>query len=92
MKKNPVKKVVIKKVVKKKVSEKLDMYSVVSSNIVSAGYDSIVNSLKVNFMNGTSYIFLEVPKKIFLKLIEAVSAGKYFNKNVKGKYNYKKVG
>lgn len=67
------------------------MMSVSSGNLDSAGYDECLKILHIQFNNGSLYEYYDVPKNIYLGLITASSAGKYFAEYIKGKYNYSRI-
>jgi hypothetical protein len=49
--------------------------------------------LDVQFrMNDAMYRYKDVPISIMLEMIQAESKGKYFTQNIKGKYEYEKLG
>lgn len=66
--------------------EKID---VVSSNVVSVGWSN--NRLYVDFKRG-SYVYKDVPEKVYNELLAAESKGKYMCREVKGKYDYERIG
>jgi len=46
----------------------------------------------VEFLNGTLYDYYNVPKEVFLDLLNATSKGQFFNQNIKkGGYPFSKV-
>ena len=55
-----------------------------SSALHSVAYE--VNSLFVLFNDGRLMEYLNVPKKVFLELLESDSVGRFFNLNVRNKY------
>lgn len=59
-----------------------------SSNIAGAGYDPEGQRLTVVFMSGRRYTYEEVPQDIYEALLQADSAGKFFNSNIKDQYRY----
>ncbi|MEZ8411437.1 KTSC domain-containing protein [Vibrio splendidus] len=65
------------------------MFSVSSSNIDSIGYED--ETLQIQFLNGSTYQYFDVPEHIYTGLIEADSAGKFLAENVKGTYRYSRV-
>lgn len=67
----------------------MEMIKVESSNIKQIGFEN--GTLKVEFQNGNSYKYLEVPKQLFEDLQKAESKGKFLNENIKGKYKYDKL-
>jgi hypothetical protein len=44
------------------------------------------------FNNGSIYRYTEVPADLFSRLVEAESKGKFINKEVKGVFDFEKVG
>lgn len=64
----------------------MEMVSVSSSAIESAGYDSYSQTMDIVFTNGQSYTFCGVPRSIFDGLLSASSAGTYYNQNIRGNY------
>ena len=70
----------------------IEMVEVVSSNIHSVGYDADENVLQVSFHGGALYRYLNVPENVYRGFLEADSAGRYLNTEVKGKYEYQKEG
>ena len=65
--------------------------SVESSNLKSIGYDEFLLVLEIEFKSGAVYRYYGVPSEVHDELINAESVGKYFNANVKSKYNFLKV-
>lgn len=68
----------------------MDRISIRSSNIASVGYDSVSETLEIEFDNGV-YQYSGVPKGVHSGLMSASSAGRYFHKNIKDKYACVKV-
>ena len=66
----------------------MKMIKVVSSNVVAVGYKG--NDLYVDYKSG-SYVYKDVPKKVYDGLVNAESKGKYMHANVKGKYEYLRI-
>lgn len=67
-----------------------DMIYVDSSNIEAIGYDDEAQELHVQFLSGETYIYHGVPREIFDDMVNAPSKGSYFNREVKGVYEYAK--
>lgn len=61
-----------------------------SSNLKRALYDTETKSLEVEFKNGATYEYEEVPHTIFTRLRMSESQGKYFNTEISKKFKYKK--
>lgn len=61
-----------------------------SSMLKDASYNDETEELTVTFTNGKSYTYIDVPRRTYDELINARSAGKYFNlikKDLKQKQN-----
>ena len=65
----------------------IEMVQVESSNIESVGMSG--DDLIVKFKTGATYSYKDVPIRVFIELTTAESVGRYFNREVKGKYEYK---
>lgn len=50
-----------------------------SSMLASCEYDTVTKELIVTFTNGKDYIYVDVDKQTYEDLINAPSAGKFFN-------------
>lgn len=63
-----------------------------SSNIASIGYDSISQTLEVEFLNGSIYQYYDVPEALYEGLMSADSHGKFLAEYIKkGGYRYERV-
>ncbi|NQU99157.1 MAG: KTSC domain-containing protein [Parcubacteria group bacterium] len=62
-----------------------------SSNINSVGYDEESQTLEIKFRSGGTYQYYGVPKSLYIDFINASSIGRYFYRNIKGKFNYRKM-
>lgn len=69
----------------------MEMTSVESSNIEAVGYDEDSSTLQLEFKNGGTYQYFDVPVRVFEELRDAASVGKYLAANIKGVYRYSKV-
>jgi hypothetical protein len=65
--------------------------SVYSSILKSIGYEPALKILEIEFYDGIRLQYLDVPKNIFKKLMDANSHGKFFLKNIKDKYRTIKI-
>lgn len=63
---------------------------VTSSNVVSVGYDAIIETLEVEFKNGV-YQYYNVPQPIYDQMMSAESIGKFLNVYIKPMYPCAKV-
>lgn len=62
-----------------------------SGTIKSFDYDSVTQTLRLEFDNGSIYKYHDVPDSINQGLNSAVSRGQYFNANIKEKYGHDKL-
>lgn len=69
----------------------MEMHNVDSSNVAAVGYEEDSQTLQVEFNNGSTYQYFDVPHAIFEGLLGAGSIGQYLNQNVKGTYRYSRV-
>ena len=69
----------------------MEMIPVESSNIEAVGYDGDSSTLQVEFKNGGTYQYFDVPEHIFEGLRDADSVGRYLASVIKGSYRYSKV-
>lgn len=69
----------------------MEMQNVESSNIEAVGYDEDNSTLQVEFKNGGTYQYFDVPLHIFEELRDADSVGKYLAYSIKGSFRYSKV-
>lgn len=57
-----------------------------SSNVAYFGTDIVSNRLFVQFKNGSSYIYKDVPSNLLEEIHTAESVGKYFSQYIAGKF------
>jgi hypothetical protein len=62
-----------------------------STVIANYAYDSERMLLRVTFVSGMVYEYLEVPPEIFEQMKSSFSKGIYLNKQIKGNYKFRKV-
>jgi hypothetical protein len=62
-----------------------------SSNMASVGYDAEKQILEIEFHDGTTYQYFDVPKEIYEGLMSAGSIGSYFMHNIKNEFKYQKI-
>lgn len=60
-----------------------EMLEVESSNLKAIGYDPEARELYVDFLNNSSYVYLDVPQEIYDGFLNADSKGKYLHRAVK---------
>ncbi len=69
----------------------MEMINVVSSNVAAVGYDEESQTLQVEFNNGSTYQYFDVPEDTYKGLLSAESVGKFLNQKVKGSYRYSRA-
>ncbi|CAM3720491.1 KTSC domain-containing protein [Rahnella victoriana] len=65
--------------------------NVVSSNILSIGYDPNTDTLEIEFLNGGIYEYYNVSQDIHIELMNAPSIGSYFNRNIRNNFPTQKL-
>jgi hypothetical protein len=56
------------------------------------GYDAMNLTLMIRFKTGDIYEYYKVDERTYEDLMKATSIGKYFTQNIRGKYEFKKIG
>lgn len=59
-----------------------------SSNLARFKYDDNARVLTVEFKNGGTYNYYDVPQRVFDQMKAAPSKGQFLAQNVKGVYRY----
>lgn len=70
----------------------IEKIAVASSNVEAIGYDQQSQILRVWYLNGSVYDYLNVPEIEFESLRQAPSVGAYLARSIKGSYPYQKAG
>lgn len=70
----------------------MEMKKVKSSNIDKVGYGKNTKILQVQFRNGSSYMYADVPEEMHKKIVNSSSIGSSFHSNIiKGKFRCDKI-
>ena len=64
---------------------------VTSSSVASVGYQPRTMTLEVEYGTGSVYRYFDVPADVHRELMAARSIGAYVNRNIKGKYPYRRL-
>jgi len=64
---------------------------VISSNIVSAGYEPVSETLEIEFANGGVYQYYNVPPSIYEQFLAAPSKGRFLISQIKDRFPYARV-
>lgn len=59
-----------------------------SSNVARFGYDSSAQVLTVEFKNGGTYNYFDIPEVVFEQMNNASSRGQFLAQQIKGRYRY----
>lgn len=62
-----------------------------SSTIARFGYDSSTGVLGVEFRNGGTYHYFDVPEDVFQQMAAASSKGQFLARSIKGTYRYSRA-
>ncbi|MFF1902388.1 KTSC domain-containing protein [Kitasatospora sp. NPDC058218] len=62
-----------------------------SSALRSVGYDAAHLALELEFTGGRVYVYAEVPGRVYRELLAAESLGRYFAREIRGRYAYRRV-
>ena len=63
-----------------------------SSNVSSIGYDTVTETLEVEFLSGRVYQYYGVPDHLHEQIMQASSKGQFLNYYIKNSYPYSRVG
>lgn len=69
----------------------MDMIPTSSSVVKRVGYDFATSTLHVELDSGRTYEYLNVPANVYGRFMAAASMGKFFNLEIKGKYNSREI-
>jgi lysyl-tRNA synthetase class 2 len=64
--------------------------AVESTTLARIAFDASAQSLWLEFRNGAVYRYFRVPPALYYALLEAPSKGVYFNRNIRGHFQYRK--
>ena len=62
-----------------------------SSVILSKEYFPNSKVLRITFVSGLVYDYIDVPQHVYDKMQQATSKGTFLNQHIKGIYNFKRV-
>ena len=55
-------------------------------------YNSETEVLRIRFVSGLIYDYKDVPEQVYIAMKESRSKGVFFNKYIKDKYQFTKIG
>ena len=59
--------------------------------IADYNYDPLTRILKVRYLSGSLYHYLDVPEEVYIAMKAAFSKGSFLNNHVKKNYRYEKI-
>lgn len=65
----------------------MNMITVTSNAIHSVGYDAELKILRIEFKHGRIYDFLNVPKNVYVRFLNATSKGNFYDRYIKNRFN-----
>jgi len=69
----------------------MEMLPLESSMIRAVGYDIFRQILQIQFQSAEVFAYMDVPEKIYEELMEAPSAGRYFQDCIRDRYHYIRI-
>jgi hypothetical protein len=65
--------------------------AVASSAITSIGYDAEASVLEIEFRNGRTYRYFDVPEFLHRWFMLAASKGQYFTQRIDGRFRFEEI-
>lgn len=62
-----------------------------STSIASATYAAPQGTLDIQFPDGSTYRYFNVPPSTYTGLLDAVSKGRFFHRTIRGRFEYERV-
>lgn len=59
-----------------------------SSHLASVRYRAARQTLEIEFRNGSAYRYFAVPREVFGALLRAESKGRFFNREIRERYEF----
>lgn len=61
-------------------------HPVASTAVTAVGYSKHLHALEIEFVNGAIYRYLGVPSEVYRDLLAAESKARFYDENIRGKY------
>jgi hypothetical protein len=74
-----------------KQQRRIKLVPVNSSSIHHVGYDRDTRRLFLHYEGGWLYEYFDVPDDVYVRLMNAVSIGRFVNYAIKPHYHYKRI-
>jgi len=65
--------------------------TVESKTLTTVAYDPADAVLRLEFRSRAVYCYFGVPSEVYLNLVAADSKGSYFNRNIRGRFPYRRM-
>ena len=62
-----------------------------SAVVAAITYDTATCTLRVAYVSGSVYDYLDVPEQVYMAMKKSFSKGAFLNKHIKGKYRFQKT-
>lgn len=72
-------------------TKRIKSFAMPSSVIKEMEYDKTKNILRIGFVSGMIYDYLDVPEEIFSAMRSAQSKGTFFNEHIKPHYSFRRI-
>lgn len=66
----------------------MERISVFSSFILSIGYDANENEMEVDFSDGKTLTYIDVPIDVYTDFISSISKGRFWHTNIKDVFDW----
>lgn len=63
-----------------------------SSAISAIAHNPITETTEVDFQDGTTYEYYDIPTMLVIEWIQSSSIGRFFNYNIRDNFNYSQIG
>lgn len=63
-------------------------YAPASSNIERVDFDDSTDTLTITFQGGAEYDYINVPVSVYRQMQASPSAGQFFHRQIKGRYQF----
>jgi hypothetical protein len=70
---------------------KMEKLTILANNLESVEYDFNSEKLKATFLDGASYLFINVPQKEFENLTKANVKSSHFNRHIRKQYDFERI-
>lgn len=64
----------------------MERFAINSENLQAIQYNGVDHTLEVEFKNGGTYQYFDVPRRVVLGLLSASSKGRYFNDRIRRRF------